>query len=62
MGVLQPAFLADENAATTATLIGRFDLASGSAVPEPGTWALMILGFGAVGGALRGRRQGAAFA
>ena len=27
-----------------------------SAVPEPATWALMILGFGAVGGAMR-RRQ-----
>lgn len=25
----------------------------GAAVPEPGTWALMILGFGAVGGAMR---------
>ncbi len=28
-----------------------------AAVPEPGTWAMMILGFGAVGGAMR-RRQG----
>lgn len=26
-----------------------------AAVPEPGTWALLILGFGAVGGALRRR-------
>jgi len=24
-------------------------------VPEPATWALMILGFGAVGGAMRRR-------
>lgn len=29
---------------------------SPSAVPEPGVWALMILGFGAVGGMLRRRR------
>ncbi|WP_375289472.1 PEPxxWA-CTERM sorting domain-containing protein [Qipengyuania sp.] len=27
------------------------------AVPEPATWALFILGFGAVGGALRSRRR-----
>ena len=27
-----------------------------AAVPEPATWALLIVGFGAVGGALRGRR------
>lgn len=29
---------------------------AGAGVPEPATWALMILGFGAVGGAMR-RRQ-----
>jgi hypothetical protein len=28
--------------------------------PEPGVWALMLLGFGGVGAALRGRRSGAA--
>jgi hypothetical protein len=26
--------------------------------PEPGTWAMMLLGFGAVGGAMRRRRRG----
>ena len=30
-------------------------IASAMAVPEPATWALMILGFGAVGGAMRRR-------
>ena len=30
-----------------------------AAVPEPGTWATMILGFGAVGGTLRRRRAAA---
>lgn len=33
-----------------------------SAVPEPGTWAMMILGLGGVGAALRSRRQQAAAA
>jgi PEP-CTERM motif len=31
-------------------------------VPEPSTWALMLLGFGAVGAAMRYRRRPAAFA
>ena len=30
---------------------------TGSAVPEPATWALMLLGFGAMGGALRRSRH-----
>lgn len=30
---------------------------TGNAVPEPSAWALMILGFGAVGGALRSSRK-----
>ncbi|UTP41432.1 PEPxxWA-CTERM sorting domain-containing protein [Phenylobacterium sp. LH3H17] len=39
----------------------RYDV---SAVPEPATWAMMIIGFGAVGGAVRNqrRRQALAFA
>lgn len=36
----------------------EFDgLAGTLAVPEPGTWALMILGFGAAGGMLRAQRR-----
>lgn len=35
-----------------------FTLAAvGNAVPEPATWAMLILGFGAVGGALRGAKR-----
>jgi len=33
-----------------------------NAVPEPGTWALMLLGFGGLGAALRRRRAGLAVA
>ena len=29
-----------------------------AAVPEPATWALMLLGFGALGVSMRRRRQG----
>lgn len=45
----------------TAARSGQFVLGevSSSGVPEPATWALMILGFGAVGGAMR-RRQSVA--
>jgi hypothetical protein len=34
----------------------RFTTAAAAVVPEPGTWALMLLGFGMVGGAIRYRR------
>jgi hypothetical protein len=37
----------------------RVTLASG-AVPEPATWAMMLLGFGGIGMALRRRRRGSA--
>jgi hypothetical protein len=36
-------------------------LALTPSVPEPGTWAMMILGFGAVGAAVRRRRKNVAF-
>ncbi|WP_422344872.1 PEPxxWA-CTERM sorting domain-containing protein [Parasphingorhabdus sp.] len=34
-----------------------FDIGMGGAVPEPATWAFMILGFGAIGGAMRRQRK-----
>ncbi|MEP2101174.1 MAG: PEPxxWA-CTERM sorting domain-containing protein [Parasphingorhabdus sp.] len=40
---------------TAESLVVRF--ASAGAVPEPATWAFMIFGFGAIGGALRRNRK-----
>lgn len=41
-----------------ANVSGKFTLLTPSAaVPEPGTWAMMLLGFGATGFAMRRRRQ-----
>jgi hypothetical protein len=42
------------NAAPGNVLLGGLVL---TAVPEPGTWAMMLLGFGAVGAALRRNRK-----
>lgn len=40
---------------------GKFDF-TGGAVPEPATWALMIMGFGGAGALIRQRRRQAALA
>jgi hypothetical protein len=45
---------------TNDSLFAFGDFYYSSAVPEPATWALMILGFGAVGGAMRRRQSVAA--
>jgi hypothetical protein len=38
--------------------LGEYDtLTIGAAVPEPATWAFMICGFGAIGGAMRRKRK-----
>ncbi|MCW5759145.1 MAG: PEPxxWA-CTERM sorting domain-containing protein [Phenylobacterium sp.] len=38
-------------------VVDRAYIVAGNAIPEPSAWALMILGFGGVGGALRARRS-----
>ncbi len=37
--------------------ISQLDLVAGNGVPEPASWAMMIVGFGAVGGAMRAARR-----
>jgi len=44
------------------TSSNAFTLTSNGAVPEPASWALMLGGFGIVGGAMRARRRTVAFA
>lgn len=39
---------------------GLADISFTGSVPEPATWALMILGFGAIGGSMRYRRKSTA--
>ncbi len=42
--------------------LGSFDITAVSAVPEPATWAMLLLGFGGIGVMLRGRRKALASA
>lgn len=53
----------DQNGIAT-TLAGNVRVGDGGllGVPEPGTWALMVLGFGGVGAVIRRRRSDPAFA
>ncbi|MEN2786693.1 PEPxxWA-CTERM sorting domain-containing protein [Sphingomonas qilianensis] len=51
---------ADPSGADDGLAIDNFSVGSVvTAVPEPSTWAMMLVGFGAVGGAMRRRRSGA---
>jgi hypothetical protein len=51
----QYTFTVNGNNNGTGTLGGTITI--GQAVPEPGTWAMMLLGFGAIGFAMRRRKQ-----
>lgn len=43
-------------------ILDNFSLSVSGGVPEPATWALMIIGFGGIGAAMRGRRRSATLA
>ena len=45
------------NNSSTGSLGGTVTINAVNAVPEPGTWAMMLIGFGAAGFAMRRRRQ-----
>ena len=53
-------FLGTDSADNVGILIDNVSLSIGGAVPEPATWAMMIMGFGLAGSALRRRRALAA--
>ncbi|WP_296596527.1 PEPxxWA-CTERM sorting domain-containing protein [Phenylobacterium sp.] len=57
-GVYSTAFTYNSGAAPAGDfVVDRAYIVAGNAVPEPSTWALMILGFGSAGAALRSRRK-----
>jgi hypothetical protein len=58
-GVLELFFWDQNNGDNTGTITAHITTASQSVLPEPGTWALMTIGFGAVGLGLRRRRKAA---
>lgn len=51
-------FTTDQGTVQLTNFTGGSFSASLAAVPEPGTWALLILGFGAIGAGMRRRLQG----
>ena len=53
-GVLRLNFIGSTWASNSSANIA---LETAAAVPEPGTWAMMLLGFGAMGAAMRSRRK-----
>lgn len=62
-----PVFYTLENQVNNAQLVGRFNLLANipqlaPAIPEPGTWAMMLGGFGMIGAAMRRRRRAATLA
>lgn len=58
-GAFSTNFYGQETTTTTATVIGRFAAApvATSGVPEPASWAMLIAGFGLIGGAMRRPRR-----
>lgn len=59
-GTLNFAFESTANASIRAGAAITGPLGGVGAVPEPGTWAMMLIGFGAIGWSLRSRRRAVA--
>lgn len=57
MGTFNIGFSENMSQADVANFQANTSFATG-AVPEPATWAMMMVGFGAIGGAMRYRRKG----
>lgn len=58
-GTLELFFWDENNGDNTGTITAHITTAVQSAAPEPGTWVLMLVGFGAAGFMLRRRRADA---
>ena len=56
-GTLQLFFWDENNADNSGTITAHITTAERSAVPEPATWAMMLLGFGGIGAAMRRQRS-----
>ena len=57
--VVSNRYLVFPSANGTLTALGSLEIIYTTGVPEPATWALMLVGFGGLGGVLRSRRQSA---
>lgn len=55
-GILNLYYWDQNNSDNSGTVAANIVIPQGAAVPEPGTWMMMLLGFGGIGLALRRRR------
>jgi hypothetical protein len=56
-GAIRPSIIGGGFAPPPGTSVPTLSAAVSSAVPEPGSWLMMLLGFGAIGASIRHRRK-----